>query len=244
MVAKIAWLLAAMGLLVAGCGGDDDGGSSGGGGGSTGGTGGQAGTAGSSGDSGSGGSSGTGGTAAGGTGGATGTPCEQRCAATDPLACPNDGSCVASCQDAVDYAPWCSEIWTTFVECAASQPESNWTCDAQGFSTLLSGVCQTEFEGALSCLTEGPPGGMPDLSADCAATCTAMAGLPCAPANCEQSCNDAIANGPCAGAAGLVTVCGAGLSAGDYECVNDTPVPSGGMCSDQVNLLLACLQAQ
>lgn len=82
------------------------------------------------------------------------------------------------------------------------------------------------------------------MSAECAATCAAMAGLSCAPDDCETSCNDTIENGPCAGAAGLVTACGAGLSASDYDCSQGIPLPTGGKCSNEVNLLLACLSSQ
>jgi hypothetical protein len=85
---------------------------------------------------------------------------------------------------------------------------------------------------------------MPNLSAECAAACAAMAGLECTPADCEQKCNDSIANSPCAGAMGLVTVCGAELKQGDYECVQGAPVPTEGRCSDEIKILIACMQAQ
>ena len=239
MTSKSVWMGLVAAMLLVHCGGDDGGGG-GGGGGSSGGTGG-AGAAGASGEAGSGGTGATGGT--GGTGGG-GTLCEQRCAKTAELNCPNDANCVAICQSAIDYAPWCSDIMSSFVTCAEARPVTDWACDGTGHSALVSGVCETEAQAGISCVANGPPAGMPDLSAECTATCNAMSSLPCAPANCVQTCNDKIANGPCAGAVGLVTVCGAKLTAADYQCVQDAPVPLDGKCGAEINLLVTCLQAQ
>jgi len=230
-------------VALAHCGGDDgDGGSSGGGG--TGGASGSSGSSGSAGTSGAAGSAGTAGAAGVAGSGGGGSLCEQRCAATSSLVCPNDATCPQDCQAAIDFAPWCSDIMSAFVSCALQQPMENWICDTSGHSSLKSGICQAEAEAGFVCTVNGPPGGMPDLSAECAATCAAMSGLSCAPSNCEQTCNDSVANSPCAGAVGLVTVCGAGLSAADYDCAQGTPLPTGGKCADQVNLLVGCLQSQ
>jgi len=244
MIGNKAWSAVLMLVSVVAlphCGSDDGGGEPSG----NGGTGGASGSSGAAGTAGSGGGSagaaGIGGQ--GGTGGG-GTLCEQRCAATSSLVCPNDGSCANDCQAAIDFAPWCSDTMTAFVTCALEQPLENWICDTTGHSSLKEGICQAEAEAGFVCTVNGPPGGMPDLSAECASTCASMSGLSCAPANCEQTCNDSVANGPCAGAVGLVTVCGAGLSAADYDCDQGTPLPTGGKCADQVNLLVACLQAQ
>jgi hypothetical protein len=132
---------------------------------------------------------------------------------------------------------------TSFVSCSEARPISDWSCDASGHSALSASACQNEAQAGVSCLAMGPPGGMPDLTAECQATCQAMSSLPCAPKDCVSTCVDKIAHGPCAGAVGLVTVCGAKLTAADYQCVQNAPVPQDGKCSAEINLLAKCLQA-
>ena len=258
-MARSTWMKAAAAVLVAcatvHCGGDDEGGSSTPGGSGGGGSGGAAGSAGVAGGAGSAGATGgaageTGGTGGGGTGGTSGaagqgggTPCEQRCAVTQPLACPNDGNCLGECNAAVTLAPWCSDVAENFVACGAEHT-ADWECDAQGKSVLKAGVCQTEAEASVNCLFAGPAGGMPDLSAACAASCVNMAGLSCVPAQCEQTCNNSVSSGPCAGAAGLVTACGATLTPADFACTNNLPLPSGGKCQPEINVFLACFSSQ
>ena len=217
------------------CGGDDGGGDNKG-------TGGEAGA---SGDGGSGGDGegGDGGTSGGtGGGGQEGTLCEQRCAKTADK-CPNEPKCVEACQLSIDTSPWCSSIVTTFVACTRDQPAAAWMCDQDGHSKLPADVCQSEAAAAVLCVANGPPGGMPDMTNECTKSCAAMASLSCALPNCVQTCLDGIRGEHCAGAAGLVALCGADLTSADYQCSSSGPPVPTKKCAAEMKAFAMCLAA-
>jgi len=153
-----------------------------------------------------------------------GTLCEQRCAKT-AVKCPNEPSCVETCELLVGLSPPCSDVVSAHVSCANDRPDSDWSCDPQGRSKLPEDVCQTEWLESLQCLAHEPPDSMPNMTDACTKSCAAMADLPCAPANCVQTCLDGITAEHCGGAAGLVALCGANLTKEDFACANGVPLP-------------------
>ncbi|WP_156339212.1 hypothetical protein [Chondromyces crocatus] len=234
--------VAALAMVGVGCGGDEEttfdptGGpgtstSQGGAGGSGGdGTGGDAGAGG-----------GTGG--AGGEGGGT-SACVGYCEYLDSLEiCDSEpGSCVASCEEQEGVAPWCDPLADAYYACMIQEPASNFSC-VEGFVEHVGDACNAERSASQSCMFQGPPEGLPDMTADCQALCNGAAGLPCAPDDCVQSCLDGItASAGCRGAMAIHVHCLAREPAEAFECSGGaTPQVTSAECAAGLSTYQFCI---
>lgn len=239
------------GSTTAGTGGTETGTGGGTGGTTTGGTGGTGGTtAGGGGVGGTATGSGGAGGGGGGTGGAGGSggsahACTTICQTTDPLNCANEAGCDDWCHNFLDSAPWCQSDVEPYLECLALEPVGSWHCDAQGNPRPNNGICVFEGATALDCLYDGPAGGLPDLSTECAAACTNIDPLACSGSNCVAWCQNTLANGPCAGALAAMVLCWSALTPSDFYCnAQNFPESLNDLCLFSEGLYVTCVASQ
>ncbi|AKT43814.1 hypothetical protein [Chondromyces crocatus] len=195
-----------------------------------------------------GGSGGTGGS--GGDGGSSSgidypdTVCGRFCAhAAELEVCPTaSATCADECEAGKTLVPWCDEVIDGFFQCGTAEPAASFQCQG-GNPSLVDGACEAEQEANAECLFEGPPGGLPDMTADCEAHCAAAANLPCASASCVQECLDSTADAEvCNGARAALIHCFAQQPADSYQCnAQQQPQPSGQGCFINALLVQACL---
>lgn len=169
--------------------------------------------------------------------------CAGYCAKQAQVGCKfQDSNCQKYCSSNLAITPWCESEVQSFVACAAMQPVTSYECDSIGSAELKTGFCKNEDSARKSCQYDGPADGLPDLSADCTALCQAQAGLACAKPTCEQDCNNGLAHGSdgsgaCRGTYAATVHTNASLTAADWECDSNTPIPN---VSPTTGITVAC----
>ncbi|WP_156339214.1 hypothetical protein [Chondromyces crocatus] len=194
---------------------------------------------------------GSGGAGVGGSAGTGGgivypdTACGAFCAQAAALeVCPSESeACVDQCEASKLVAPWCGEMFDMHVQCSAQQAADGFTCP-QGHPLPSTTVCADERAATVSCLFEGPAGGMPDLTADCQAQCDVTSTLPCASPTCLQDCIDSVAEvEACNGAQATIVHCFAQQPAESWACDEENqPAFLGQDCAFPVLLHGLCVE--
>ena len=99
-------------------------------------------------------------------------------------------------------------------------------------------VCGDERSNMWMCHYDGPPKGIPDMTADCTAYCANLKGLSCAPSSddCKAQCLSLIKDGigtdkSCTGAFAAYIHCAATkMTSNDFECKDGSIDTTGDAC--------------
>ncbi len=99
----------------------------------------------------SGGAGGSGGTA-GGSGGTGADICQSTCEAVAGVCAGDTPSCVSGCKQGYAIVPLCTQQLDAVNQCAATRPDSDFSCDAGGQPQLKAGVCPAEVAAVQACV--------------------------------------------------------------------------------------------